>query len=114
MDALMEALKDLILAGLTLAVTFAANAVRAWFEENKNNKKLQSINETIFANKEIVALAVDFAEQAFKGLNGPEKLEKAKDYAISVLQEKGLPVNEAEVDMLLEAAVKKMNDAMKK
>lgn len=114
MDALMDALKDLILAGLTLAITFAANAIRAWFEENKNNKKLQSINEALTANEKVVSIAVAAIEQTVTHLHGDEKLEAAKDRVIAILNEKGLPISEAEVDALIHKAVKEMNDVAKR
>ena len=114
MEALMEALKDLILAALTLAITFAANAIRTWFEENKENKKLQSINEALTANEKVVSIAVAAIEQTVTHLHGDEKAEAAKDKVIAILNEKGLPVSEAEIDALIQKSVKEMNDAFKK
>lgn len=114
MDAIMEALKDLIFSALALLITLLANNIREWMKENRDNKTLQNITSRLAANKEIVAVAVHFAEQAYRDLDGPEKLERAKDRAIAMLQEKGLPVNENEVDMLIEAIILQMNEEKKK
>ena len=38
MEAVMDALKDLLLAGLSVVLMLATKAVKEWFEENKNNK----------------------------------------------------------------------------
>lgn len=114
MEALMEALKDLIMAVLSIAITFAANAIRVWFKENKENKKLQSINEMLIANEKVVAIAVAAVEQTVAHLHGYEKAEAAKDKVIAILNEKGLPVSEVEIDALIEKSVKEMNDAFKK
>lgn len=114
MEAIMEALKDLILAVLSIAITFAANAIRVWFEENKENKKLQSLNETLKANEKLVGIVVAAVEQSLTYVHGPQKAEVAKTKVISILNEKGLPVSETEIDALIEKAVKEMNDAIKK
>ena len=60
--------------------------------------------------KEIAMLTVRYVEQVFTALHGKDKLEKAKSTFVDMLNEKGIKVSEAEIDMLLEAAVNQMND----
>ena len=110
MEAVMDALKDLLLAGLSVVLMLATKAVKEWFEENKNNKTLQSVNEILNANEAIVKIAVAAVEQTYKELNGKDKLEAAKDKAIRILNEKGLPFSESEIDALIHKTVKEMND----
>ena len=113
MEAVMDALKDLLLAGLSVVLMLATKAVKEWFEENKNNKTLQSINEILNANETIVKIAVAAVEQTYKELHGNDKLEAAKHKAIRMLNEKGLPFSEAEIDALIHKTVKEMNDKKK-
>lgn len=110
MEAVMDALKDLLLAGLSVVLMLATKAVKEWFEENKNNKTLQSVNEILNANEAIVKIAVAAVEQTYKELHGNDKLEAAKHKAIRMLNEKGLPFSESEIDALIHKTVKEMND----
>lgn len=64
--------------------------------------------------KEIAMLTVRYVEQVFKTLHGTEKLDKAKSAFVKILNEKGIKVSEAEINMLLEAAVHKMNEGADK
>jgi len=55
-----------------------------------------------------VVLAV---EQMYKNLHGDKKKQKAIEGIRQMLDEKGIPITELEINMLLEAAVAKFNDA---
>lgn len=105
MEAVFEALTELLLAVVAFLVAWIAKEVREWIAENKSNKALTNIREGIEANKAIVSIAVQSVEQMFTESNGPVKFEKAKDAAIKMLNEVGLTVNEAEVDNLIEQSV---------
>lgn len=64
--------------------------------------------------KEIAMLTVRYVEQVFTALHGKDKLEKAKSTFVEMLNEKGIKVSETEINMLLEAAVHKMNEGVDK
>ena len=113
MEAVMDALKDLLLAGLSVVLMLATKAIKEWFEENKNNKTLQSVNEILNANEAIVKIAVAAVVQTYKELHGNDKLRAGKDKAIRILNEKGLPFSESEIDALIHKTVKEMNDKKK-
>jgi intergrase/recombinase len=49
-------------------------------------------------------------EQLHKDLHGTEKYNQCFEYVVELLEEKGIPITEMEVKMLIEAEVKKMND----
>lgn len=72
---------------------------------------------TRFANdkskKDIVATCVRAVEQIFKDLHGKEKLDKAIEYVVYILGQKGIKASDEEIYMLIEAAVKEMNMSMK-
>ena len=48
-------------------------------------------------------------EQLYHDLGGPEKLEKAKASAVEMLNEKGIPITDLELSMLIESAVSEFN-----
>ena len=58
--------------------------------------------------------AVRFVEQVYKDLHGEEKLLKAMEKAADLLAEKGIPINAAELKIMLEAAVNEFNDNFRK
>lgn len=101
----MEALSDLLLTVIAFLIAWIAKEIREWIAKNKDSKELNNVIKTLSANKSIVQIAVSSIEQMYQELNGPEKFEKAKDEAIKMLNEAGLPVNEAEVDNLIEQSV---------
>lgn len=66
------------------------------------------------ANKELVSIVVNAVEQTYKHLGGEEKLNVAKIELIKVMNEKKIKISEKEIDLLIEAVVKEMNDNIKK
>lgn len=59
--------------------------------------------------KDVAATTVKYVEQIYKDLHGTEKLEKAKESMLALLEEKGIKISEIELIALLESAVKDMN-----
>ena len=105
MEAVLEALTDLLLTIVGFVLVWLSKEVREWIAENKNLKSVQHIHETLKANEAVIRIAVNSVEQMYKEAKGPIKFEKAKDEAIKMLNEVGLPVNEAEIDNLIEQTV---------
>lgn len=62
----------------------------------------------------IAAVVVQFVEQAWKSLHGPEKLAKALEVAEKMLAKKGIKFDAEEMEILIEAAVAEFNEAFKK
>ena len=60
--------------------------------------------------KEIVTIAVKAVEQIFKTLHGEEKLAKAKEFVLEMLDEKGIVISEVELDTYIHSVVKEFND----
>ena len=63
---------------------------------------------------EIAVACVQFVEQVYKGLHGPEKLNAALLRAAELLDEKGIQFSVVEMETLIEAAVAEFNDAFHK
>lgn len=59
--------------------------------------------------KDIAATTVRYIEQIYYDLHGNEKLDKAKESMLALLEDKNIKINEIEMIMLLESAVKEMN-----
>ena len=104
-----------ILAGALAQVLVIVIGVVAGFAgmKVKNFYNQKEIKETIENNKIIVGIAVDFAEQTHKALDGAERFEKAKDKAIAMMNERGIPVKEEEIDAMIEQAVLSFKNGVK-
>lgn len=66
------------------------------------------------AKMDIARAAVQFVEQVWKALHGPEKLRKALETAQTLLAKKGIDFDAEEMEILIEAAVAEFNDAFRK
>lgn len=65
--------------------------------------------------KEAIAkTAVRCVEQVWKTIHGPEKMEKALEYAETLLAKKGIMFDAEEMMILIEAAVAEFNKAFEK
>ena len=54
-------------------------------------------------------VAVKYIEQIYKDVHGTEKLRKAKETMLTLLEEKSIKISDVELVILLESAVKDMN-----
>ena len=52
---------------------------------------------------------VKYIEQIYKDVHGTEKLRKAKETMLTLLEEKSIKISDVELVILLESAVKDMN-----
>ena len=57
----------------------------------------------------MVRICVKAAEQLYHELSGPEKLKKAQEGIVSMLNEKGIPISELEMNALIESVVCEFN-----
>lgn len=64
--------------------------------------------------RDVVETAIRGVEQIYKDIHGPEKLENAMVAASEMLAEEGIAVTDLELRMLIEAAVRKMNEEFQK
>lgn len=64
--------------------------------------------------RHIASAAVEFVEQAWKILHGPEKLQKALETAQMLLEKKGIDFDAEEMTVLIEAILAEFNDAFHK
>lgn len=90
---------DIILPAVASVVAILFGVLGA---KIKNAYTTNVQNETI---KTVVKSVVEWVQQVYKDLEGPEKLQKALAEASVILNEKGITVSESELNMLIESAV---------
>ena len=91
----------LILASIFGCLGYAAKKV---YQNHINDETKRSIAKAV----------VQFVEQAWKSLHGPDKLQKALETAEAMLTKKGIKFDADEMMVLIEAAVAEFNEAFHK
>lgn len=89
----------IIYAVLTAIAGFLAAQVKKLYQEKVDTATKQKIVET----------CVKAVEQLYTEVSGAEKLQKAKENIVNMLNEKGLTITELELDMMIEAVVAEFN-----
>lgn len=105
----MENLTNAIVSGffavMVAAISVLAERIVAW------TKKEGLLTE--LKNKQAyVEIVVKATEQMYKEADGPAKLAKAKTQFVDYLKRKKIPFTEAELDTLIESAVKNMKEGI--
>lgn len=94
----------LIIAALTAFAGFLGTQVKALYQKYVNDKTKEAVVRT----------CVKATEQLYHDLGGPEKLEKAQEGIVQMLNEKGIPISELEMNLLIESVVAEFNYAFAK
>ena len=106
MDALIPELFDIVIIIITALVGIGTRYVVKFLKAKGVLAKLES-------NKALVNIVVGAVEQTYKHLEGKEKLNMAKIELVKLMNEKGVKISEKEIDLLIESAVKEMNQTIK-
>lgn len=85
---------------ITAVAGYIGIAIKNAYERFINDKTKQDVAHT----------CVKAVEQIYKDLHGEEKLNKCVETMSEMLNEKGIAISYIEIMMLIEAAVKEMND----
>jgi len=91
---------DLLPVILSLIITLLTVFLKKKYNVLVNNE----------SKKNIVKATVEYVEQVFKEMHGKEKFEEAKKTILELLEEKKIKIGEKELKVLIESAVKEMND----
>ena len=89
----------IIAAAVTALAGFLGAQLKSLYQKYINDKTKESVART----------CVKAVEQLYHDLGGPEKLEKAKEGIADMLNEKGIPITELEMNLLIEAVVSEFN-----
>lgn len=88
-----------IIALLTAVAGFIGAQVKKLYEKYINDKTKEAVVRT----------CVKAAEQLYHDLGGPEKLKKAQEGVRQMLEEKGIPISELELNLMIESVVSEFN-----
>ena len=88
-----------IAAAVTALAGFLGAQLKSLYQKYINDKTKEAVVRT----------CVKAVEQLYHDLSGPEKLEKAKDGVVEMLNEKGIPISDLEMNLLIEAVVSEFN-----
>ena len=92
-------LVPVIAAALTALAGYLGTQLKKLYEKHINDKTKEAVVRT----------CVKAAEQLYHDLSGPEKLQKAQEGVVQMLNEKGIPISELEMNLLIESVVSEFN-----
>lgn len=92
LELLQPYLMEIIVTILTAIATYIGAKIKKIYEEKVNDD----------TKRKVVSTVVKAVEQLYKDLNGEEKLEKAQENIVEMLNEKGIMITELEMNMLIE------------
>lgn len=101
-----ELLGNYVLPVLAAALTALAGFVGA---QLKNLYRRWVDDKT---KEAVVRTCVKAVEQLYRDVGGPEKLERAREGIRQMLEEKGIPITQLEMDMLIESVVSEFNQGL--
>lgn len=103
MNYILEFLKqygfEIVFTIFSAVLAFIGTRIRSIYEDHVKSKE----------KRQVVKDCVLMVEQIYTDIHGKEKFEKAKESIISILNEKGIPITDLEMDVLIEAAVQELN-----
>ena len=88
-----------IVAALTALAGFLGTQIKGLYQKYINDKTKEAVVHT----------CVKAVEQLYHDLSGPEKFEAAKKGVEEMLNEKGIPISELELNLLIESVVAEFN-----
>ena len=106
MEQLQQALVSLLVAVLTAVIGYVTRVLTVYLKE-------KGVLKTLEAKKETVDIVVNAIEQIYKAEHGADKIKRAKQRIVAILEQQGIKISETELETLIEASVKAMNDAYK-
>lgn len=94
---------EIIVAILTAIAGFIGTKIKAKYEEKVNDDTKRAVVKTV----------VNAVEQLYKDLSGSEKLEKAQENIVAMLNDKGINITELEMQMMIEEVCNSFKTAIK-
>lgn len=93
---LLNNLLPLVATAIGGLVAYGVNKVKNYYDEKYRTDTIDNILKS----------TVEYVEQVFIDLKGKEKLDKARDVALSRLKNKGIDIDEVELTIIIEAFVR--------
>lgn len=107
MNELLVQLQPLLISALTTILTAVASFVGLKIKAAYEEKVTSEIK------RNVVSDVCSFVEQIYTDLHGEEKLNKAIESATEMLSEKGIPITELELRVLIESTVHGFSEPFK-
>ena len=101
-NQLIDILLPILATFLTGLFTYIGTKLKSAYEKKVNTETAKAVVEDV----------VKFVEQVYTDIHGKEKLQKAIEQASIILQNKGISISEAEINMLIESAVYGLNEGL--
>ena len=97
---------NLLLTLVGVLFTYLGIQAKKLMARVERSKEVHQIKESFETNQEFAKATVEYVEKIGKqiGIEGAEKFELAKIKLAEVLEQKGISISEAEIDMLIEQA----------
>lgn len=95
---------------LSILLPLLAIAMVELIRRRLGTERMRMIQKELEAKHDLAALAVRFAEQAYRDYKGDEKFNAAADWLADRLTEKGIKISTAEITGLIEAALRSFKD----
>lgn len=105
MEALQEALLNLLIVVVGLATAFIGQKGHAYLKRKGVLAQLES-------KKNYVDIVVAAVQQVYAEANGDAKLQEAKAQLVDLFNKNGIKFTEDELNLLIESAVKGMKDGV--
>lgn len=99
--------EELIVTYAIPALIAILGGIAAWLGAQLKGIYQTHVNDK--TKRAVVRICVKAAEQLYHELSGPEKLKKAQEGIVSMLNEKGIPISELEMNALIESVVCEFN-----
>lgn len=109
MNEFIQAITPALISLVTAILGYATYILGKFL---KSQSEKYDIKEKFDTNKAIVDISVKYVSQVFKDAGGAEKYEQAKNKALEIMEEKGIHITDAELNMLIEASVASFNKGM--
>ncbi|MFR3684349.1 MAG: phage holin, LLH family, partial [Enterococcus sp.] len=106
MEAVQSAFVNFVMVAIVAGLGWLGKAVTAYFKREGLLAELEN-------KKAYVAIVVSAMQQVYAEADGPGKLQKAKVQIIDYFQRHKIQFTEAELDNLIEDAVKAMKEGIK-
>lgn len=106
MELLTQALLELALAVLAVLTPVAVGYAVELLRRKVGKEGLEKIQQEFWQKQELARLAVLFAQQAYKEMDGPAKYDRAAAWLAEQCNGIGLTFTAAEIKGLIESALK--------
>ena len=103
-DAVIRLLYDIIAVLVPVLVGYLV----AWLQKRLGAEKIEKIKRELEIKQDLARIAVQFAQQVYKDLGGPERYEKAAEWLSNMATQMGLQLSTDEVKALIEATLKEL------